>query len=143
LPLESTIFSEPGPFNPENTMKLSETESVLIFDLLDYVGKLEKNEKGQYMIPLYSDLKRHNMGFELDNERMKQRGLPTEIWLTKKLWGFYDEPPFLHHGRATLLSETIIMHSGEAEESKKNFKNLSDSEQNYLIEFLKTFRISE
>ena len=140
LPLESTVFYEPGPFNPENTMKLSETDKVLTLDLLDYVGKLEKNDKGQYLIPLYSDLKRHNMGSELDNERLKQRGIPTDIWITKKLWGFYDEPPFLHHGRATLLSEAILMHSGEAEEAKKNFKKLSNSEKDYLIEFLKSFR---
>ena len=138
--MKSTIFYEPGPFNPENTMKLSETDKVLTLDLLDYVGKLEKNNKGQYLIPLYSDLKRHNMGAELDNERLKQRGIPTDIWITKKLWGFYDEPPFLHHGRATLLSEAILMHSGEAEESKKNFKKLSNSEKDYLIEFLKSFR---
>ena len=141
LPLENTIFSEPGPFNPENTMKLSEADSVLMFDLLDYVGKLEKNDKGHYIVPLYSDLKRHDMGFELDNERIRQRGIPTSVFLTKKLWGFYDEPPFLHHGRATLLSETILMHSGEAEESKNNFKKLTDPEKDYLIEFLKTFRM--
>ena len=140
LPLESTMFYEPGPFNPENTMKLSEANEILIFDLLDYVGKLKKNEKGQYLIPLYSDLKRHKMGFELDNERLKQKGIPTDVWITKKLWGFYDEPPFLHHGRATLLSEAILMHSGDAEESKNNYKNLNDDQRDYLIEFLKTFK---
>ena len=32
------------------------------------------------------------------------------------------------------------MHSGEAEEAKKNFKKLSNSEKDYLIEFLKSFR---
>ena len=140
LPLESTMFYEPGPFNPENTMKLSEANEILIFDLLDYVGKLKKNEKGQYLVPLYSDLKRHKMGFELDNERLKQKGIPTDVWITKKLWGFYDEPPFLHHGRATLLSEAILMHSGDAEESKNYYKNLNDDQRDYLIEFLKTFK---
>tara|TARA_B100000029_G_scaffold477703_1_gene523036 strand:- start:221 stop:1651 length:1431 start_codon:yes stop_codon:yes gene_type:complete len=140
LPLENTMFYEPGPFNPENTLKLSEANEVLIFDLLDYVGKLEKNEKGQYLVPLYSDLKRHKMGFELDNERLKQKGIPTDLWVTKKLWGFYDEPPFLHHGRATLLSEAILMHSGDAEESKNKYKKLNENQKDYLIEFLKTFR---
>ena len=134
------MFYEPGPFNPENTLKLSEANEVLIFDLLDYVGKLEKNEKGQYLVPLYSDLKRHKMGFELDNERLKQKGIPTDLWVTKKLWGFYDEPPFLHHGRATLLSEAILMHSGDAEESKNKYKKLNENQKDYLIEFLKTFR---
>ena len=86
------------------------------------------------------NLKRHKMGFELDNERLKQKGIPTDVWITKKLWGFYDEPPFLHHGRATLLSEAILMHSGDAEESKNNYKNLNDDQRDYLIEFLKTFK---
>ena len=43
--------------------------------------------------------------------------MPTGEWLTRKLWGFASEPPFLHHGRATLMSEAILAHGGEALES--------------------------
>ena len=49
------------------------------------------------------------MGPKLDNERPLQKVYPQIIGL-QKLWGFYSEPPFLHHGRANLLNDVIEMH---------------------------------
>ena len=85
------------------------------------------------------------MGSKLDNEKVKQlssRGkIDTNQWMTRKLWGFASEPPFLHHGRATLISEAIIMHGGDAEESREKYKELSALEQASIVEYLKTFQI--
>jgi len=42
----------------------------------------------------------------------------------------------MHDGRATTLKDAIELHGGEAEESSKKFKALSESEQKDLIAFL-------
>ena len=87
------------------------------------------------------------MGDLLNNEKVKQlatrNNVATDQWITKKLWGFASEPPFLHHGRATLISEAIKVHGGEAENSKQNFMNLNEIEQSHIVEYLKTFQIQE
>ena len=140
LPLKSLNFVEPGPFNTENSTTLSESNNNLVVDLEEYVSKLKKDEDGNYLVPLYSDLKRHDMGQMLDNERPLQKGVPTNYWLTKKLWGFYSEPPFLHHGRSSLLSNVIEMHQGDAKISSDAFFELSETEKADLIEFLKSFK---
>ena len=140
LPLKSLMFVEPGPLNTEISTTLAESKKTLVVDLEDYVSKLEKDEDGNYLIPIWSDLKRHDMGPKLDNERPLQKGVPTNYWLTKKLWGFYSEPPFLHHGRANLLNDVIEMHQGDAKISSNAYFELDSSEQQYLIEFLKSFK---
>jgi len=140
LPLKSLMFVEPGPFNTENSTTLAESENTFVVNLEDYVSKLDKDENGNYLIPIWSDLKRHDMGAKLDNERPLQKGVPTNYWLTKKLWGFYSEPPFLHHGRANLLNDVIEMHLGDAKISSDAYFELDSIEQQYLIEFLKSFK---
>tara|TARA_Y100001960_G_scaffold331064_1_gene426890 strand:+ start:2211 stop:3623 length:1413 start_codon:yes stop_codon:yes gene_type:complete len=140
LPLKSLKFVEPGPFNTEKSTTLSESNNNLVIDLEKYVSKLEKDKDGNYLIPLFSDLKRHDMGQMLDNERPLQKGVPTNYWLTKKLWGFYSEPPFLHHGRSNLLVDVIEMHQGDAKISSDAFFELSETEKVDLLEFLKSFR---
>jgi len=140
LPLKSLMFVEPGPLNTEISTTLAESKNTLVVNLEDYVSKLEKDENGNYLIPIWSDLKRHDMGPKLDNERPLQKGVPTNYWLTKKLWGFYSEPPFLHHGRANLLNDVIEMHQGDAKISSDAYFELESNEQEYLIEFLKSFK---
>ncbi len=140
LPLKSLMFVEPGPLNTEISTTIVESKKTLVVNLEDYVSKLDKDKDGNYLIPIWSDLKRHDMGAKLDNERPLQKGVPTNYWLTKKLWGFYSEPPFLHHGRANLLNDVIEMHQGDAKISSDAYFELDSSEQQYLIEFLKSFK---
>jgi len=140
LPLKSLMFVEPGPLNTEISTTLAESKKTLVVNLEDYVSKLEKDDDGNYLVPIWSDLKRHDMGPKLDNERPLQKGVPTNYWLTKKLWGFYSEPPFLHHGRANLLNDVIEMHQGDAKISSDAYFDLNSDEQQYLIEFLKSFK---
>ena len=140
LPLKSLMFVEPGPLNTEISTTIVESKKTLVVNLEDYVSKLDKDKDGNYLIPIWSDLKRHDMGPKLDNERPLQKGVPTNYWLTKKLWGFYSEPPFLHHGRANLLNDVIEMHQGDAKISSDAYFELDSSEQQYLIEFLKSFK---
>jgi hypothetical protein len=57
------------------------------------------------------------------------------------LWGFASEPPFLHHGRATLISEAVLAHGGEAQESRDSYATLSAEDQAAVVEFLKTLQV--
>jgi hypothetical protein len=62
-------------------------------------------------------------------------------FLTKRLWGAANEPPFFHHGLFTTLRQSVLAHSGEAKETREAFQKLSAAEQDALIEFLKTLQV--
>ena len=79
------------------------------------------------------------MGPILANENREQRFVDPAYWITKKLWGMMAEPPFTHHGRATLLEEAIEMHMGEANESRLKYNSLSDEDKSAIIAFMSTF----
>jgi len=102
---------------------------------------LRQDADGNYLLPVFTDLKRHDMGELLNTDASEQAGIPRQLWLTRKLWGFASEPPFLHHGRATLISEAILAHGGEARGQRDAFAALPQAEQAELLEFLLTLRI--
>ena len=144
LPLKSLNFTDPSPFNPKNHLSPDDTAGISV-DLGKFFPNLERDSNGNYLVPLFSDLRRHSMGENLNNEKVKQlssRGkIDTDQWMTRKLWGFASEPPFLHHGRATLISEAILMHGGDAEESRVKYQQLSAYDKASIVEYLNTFQI--
>ena len=144
LPLESLVFTEPNEFNVGKDLRPDAVDAVLEIDLSAFASELKQDENGRYLIPVFSDLRRHDMGEdgELDNEEIIQGGVPTEHWMTRRLWGFASEPPFLHHGRATLISDAIKAHGGSANGARNRFIGLPQDEQDALIAFLKTMTIS-
>lgn len=143
LPLESLTFTEPNEFNVGRDLRPDAVDAVLEIDLSEFAGDLQQDENGHYLIPMFSDLRRHDMGEDgvLDNEEIIQGGVPTEQWMTRRLWGFASEPPFLHHGRATLISDAIKAHGGSANGARNRFIGLPEAEQDALIAFLKTLTI--
>ena len=62
-------------------------------------------------------------------------------FLTKRLWGAANEPPFFHHGKFTTMRQAILAHHGEADASRAAFEALSDYERDSIIEFLKTLQV--
>ena len=143
LRLDNAIFTEPSPFNPGGKLRPGDVPQPFSADLTS-VGTgphLAQEPDGSVMVPAFTDLKRHDMGNRLDTDTMTQGVIPTEQWLTRKLWGSASEPPFLHHGRATLLSEAILFHGGEAQESRDAFAALSSDDQAAVVEFLKTLQV--
>ena len=62
-------------------------------------------------------------------------------FLTKRLWGCANEPPYFHHGLFTTLRQAVLAHFGEANNSRRLFLSLSEHDQNSLIEFLKTLQV--
>jgi len=62
-------------------------------------------------------------------------------FITRKLWGVANEPPFFHHGQFTTLREAVLAHCGEALATREAFTALSADEQKAIIEFLKTLQV--
>ncbi|MFT5283884.1 MAG: cytochrome c peroxidase [Planctomycetota bacterium] len=142
LELQSSIFTEPGPYNSSGNLQPAGSSNTVSVDLLS-AGPgpyLTAEADGTILVPAYTDLKRHEMGVVLDNEKMVQGGVPTSVFITKKLWGSASEPPFMHHGRALTLREAILMHGGEAQAARDAFEANSPQAQDAILEFLTTLR---
>ncbi len=87
------------------------------------------------LIPLFGDLKRHNMGPGLA-ENVDEQGFGASVWLTTELWGVGSTAPYLHDGRATTLTEAILEHDGEGAVSRAAFRSLSATDKADLLSFL-------
>jgi len=92
----------------------------------------------------YTDLLLHDMGSNLDDGYTEGNALTSE-WRTPPLWGLGLSKStqggqyfLLHDGRAGSISEAILLHGGEAENSKNQFVNLSENEKEDLIKFLES-----
>ena len=89
-------------------------------------------------VPLFADLKRHDMGPGL----AENTGDPDKdpVFTTARLWGLADTAPYLHDGRALTITEAILAHGGEAQTARNNFANLSDQDTVALLQFLRSLR---
>ena len=92
----------------------------------------------------YSDFLLHDMGPALNDGYTEGSALTAE-WRTPPLWGLGLSKNsqggnyfLMHDGRAGGIEEAILLHGGEAEGSKNNFKQLSDTEKAKLIKFLES-----
>ena len=85
-------------------------------------------------VPLFADLKMHDMGPDLTEET------GNSLFTTARLWGVADTAPYLHDGRALTLGEAISQHGGEAQANADAFDALSDADRAALIAFLETLR---
>lgn len=86
------------------------------------------------VVPLFADLKLHDMGPDLTEET------GNSLFQTARLWGIADTAPYLHDGRALTLGEAISGHGGEAQANADAFDALSAADHDALIAFLKTLR---
>ena len=143
LRLNDPVFTEPNPFNPRGKLRTSDVSNPYGVDLTSQGPgpHLKREPDGSVLVPAFTDLKRHQMGDILDTDLLDHDGVPTDQWLTRKLWGFANEPPYLHHGRALLISEAILAHGGEGQASRDGFEALPVDDQAAVIEFLKTLQI--
>ena len=101
-----------------------------------------KPVSNQLIFP-YTDLLLHDMGDGLADNRPDNMASGRE-WKTPPLWGIgltevvNGHSNYLHDGRARDLTEAIMWHGGEAENSVNFFKDLSQGDRNALIKFLKS-----
>ncbi len=92
----------------------------------------------------YTDLLLHDMGPDLD-DGYTEGSAKTSEWRTPPLWGLGLSPNsqggqyfLLHDGRAKSIEEAILLHGGEAQQSKIRYQQLSVQEKNNLLKFLKS-----
>ncbi len=92
-------------------------------------------EGSAYRVRLFSDLRRHDMGPEL-NSGYQQGHLGKSIFLTRPLWGLADTAPYLHDGRAPTVHDAIVWHGGEAQPVRDIYLGLDKDERDALLIFL-------
>jgi len=156
LPLDKNgwMYSEPNPYNPPTNLRLGTTKTIKVNlnspDLPQPRLAPDPDQPDITWVPAYTDMKLHDIsdpsesGEPLDMNqtpwtpkfRQGNRG-----FLTKRLWGAANEPPFFHHGLFTTMRQSVLAHSSEALQSRRRFENLSEYDQDSLIEFLKTLQV--
>jgi cytochrome c peroxidase len=155
LPLdnEGWIFTEPNPYNPAGNLRVGEAPTLAVDLTSDELPspRLKPDDSGVVYVEAYTDLKLHDICGGLDDPNIEPldmnqpAGSPgffagNRKFLTKKLWGAANEPPFFHHGQFTTMRQAVLAHSGEALNSRQAFQALPKYEQDSVIEFLKSLQ---
>jgi len=157
LPLgrRNWTYSEPNPYNPATNLRTGQTETLKI-DLNDPSLpqprlKPATPDAQWLLVPAYTDFKLHDITDPAD-PYYEPLDMNQPVWadkftggnrkfLTKRLWGSANEPPFFHHGLFTTLRASVLAHAGEALQSRKAFEALSEYDKDSLIEFLKSLQV--
>lgn len=170
LPLTNNtwVYSEPNPFNPPGNLRLSDGVASLDVDLTRTdlpLPRLRVNN-GVVMVPAYTDMRLHDITTgkpscasnpnlieskqcDGDVEPLNQNQPAGSMqffsgnrkFITRKLWGIANQHAFGHHGQYSTMREAVVAHSGEAAQSSAAFRALSSTEQNEVIEFLKSLQV--
>jgi hypothetical protein len=155
LPLtrDGWIFTEPGALNPAGNRRVKDGPSYGV-DLAAGDLPLPRLpvEGGIVWVPAFTDLKLHDItdGPNDPNREPVDMNEPAGSdgffrgngrFLTRKLWGTANEPPFFHHGMYTTLREAVLAHGGEAAPARAAFKALPAAERDAIIEFLKSLQV--
>jgi hypothetical protein len=153
LPLDQAgwIYSEPNPFNPPGNLRTGETRDLKV-DLTSAalpVPRLQPDATGTVWVEAYTDFKLHDICEPGEAEPLDQNQSQWSKklmdgncrFLTKRLWGAANEPPFFHHGLITTLRKSILAHSGEARGARLAFEALPPGDRDAVVEFLKTLQV--
>jgi cytochrome c peroxidase len=156
LPLDKSgwIYDEPNPYNPMTNLRRGEANSIRV-DLNSQAlpsPRLARGRDGTVWVPAYTDLKLHDITTGPADPYAEPLDLNIGSWsvaftkgnrkfLTKRLWGCANQPPYFHHGLFTTLRQSVLAHSGEALSARQGFESLAKSEQDEVIEFLKSLQV--
>jgi CxxC motif-containing protein (DUF1111 family) len=113
---------------------------------------VESGDDAVVWVPAYTDLKLHDITSGPEDVNAEPLDMNFGTWsvdfgkgnqkfLTKRLWGAANEPPYFHHGLYTTMREAILAHAGEALDVRKRFEELPDHDRDCVIEFLKTLQV--
>lgn len=147
LPLRSTLFQDPAPYETAGTLRAADVAAPFVFDLgdLDFVKALPRDASGAVLVPLYGDLKRHRIADPavptLGNELLGQRFVDRDVFLTAELWGIGSTAPYGHRGDLTTLDEVIRAHGGAAGTARAAYLALAEEERQAVIAFLRSLEI--
>ena len=150
------IYSEPGPYNPAGNLRRGGARPVEV-DLTG--GALPQprlspasGEPSVIHVEAYTDFKLHDITDAADAAAKEPLDINQPIgsaaflagnrrFLTRRLWGAASQPAHFHHGLFTTLRDSILAHAGEAREERAAFARLSASDQNAVVEFLKSLQM--
>lgn len=93
------------------------------------------DESGHRLVAAFSDFRRHDLGPGL-RSRHEDRGVGSQLWLTRPLWGLSQTSPYLHTGSAVTFDYAIARHGGEAAASAAAYRGLGDDEMESVRFFL-------
>ncbi|HEX8609966.1 MAG TPA: di-heme oxidoredictase family protein [Telluria sp.] len=158
LPLsrQGWTFTEPGPFNPTGNLKAGDVRTLGV-DLNDRALPLprlapEHPDDALMMVPAYTDFKLHDVSGEADEMPAEALDMNWPVWapkfavgnrrfLTRRLWGIANSGPYFHHGLFTTMRQAVLGHAGEALASRQAFQAAAKTDQDALIEFLKSLQV--
>ncbi len=149
LPLRSLKFQDPGPFDVSGTLNNRQVKTAATYDLklLKWAKSLPTNSKGETLVPLFGDLKRHKMTDRsisvLGNELLSQRFVGRDIFMTAELWGVASTAPYGHRNDFTTIDSIILAHGGDARKSRDVYEQSNSDARSSIIAYLKTLVIEK
>lgn len=158
LPLDNSgwVYTEPNPYNTLTNLRPGDTKTLSVdlnnADLPQPRLAPLPNNPGLVMVPAYTDMKLHDITDPNEPEEAEALDMNWFVWspkfsegnrkfLTKRLWGAANEPPYFHHGLFTTLRQAVLAHNGEALVERQAFQAASEYDQDSVIEFLKTLQV--
>lgn len=145
LVLKDPVFCEPYALNAPGT--LSDQSQKVCADLThDGPGpRFTRQSDGTVLVRAFTDLKRHTICDTQDpyygNEQLIQGGVPTDQFLTRKLWDVGNSAPYGHRGDLGTITEAILAHGAEGRAARDAFKALAADAQADIVEFLKSLQV--
>ena len=157
LPLtkRGAVFTEPNPYNPPGNLRTGQAPRLQVDlsspDLPQPRLRADPERRDAIMVPIYADFKLHDI-CDKDDPGIEPLDMNQNTWspkfhsgnrrfLTRRLWGAANEPPYFHHGLFTTMRQAVLAHAGEALASRRAYEALPKYSQDALIEFLKTLQV--
>ncbi|MDX1626862.1 MAG: di-heme oxidoredictase family protein, partial [Wenzhouxiangellaceae bacterium] len=149
------VFVEPNPYNPAGNLQPGDAPDFAI-DLTDSALDAPRlrvdASTGTVRVPAFTDMKVHDITSgpgDPNCEALNMHHAPGSAdfnggncrFLTKRLWGAANEPPYFHHGLFTTMREAVEAHRGEALPAWQAWRDLDEAGRNAIIEFLKTLQV--
>jgi hypothetical protein len=147
------MFTEPNPFNPPGNLQAAGSRSVAV-DLgrSDLPQPRAEQDGNVTWVEAYTDFKLHditNGQTDPNHEPLDQQAAPNAEgftagngrFITRRLWGVANQPPYFHHGLFTTMRQAILAHAGEATGQRSAFQAMTTYQQDCVVEFLKTLRV--
>ncbi len=148
-------FVEPNPYNPDGNLQPGDAPD-WVMDLndprLDPPRLAVDPQTASTWVPAFTDMKVHNITEGPDDPNCETLNMHFPggsdafhggncEFLTKRLWGAANEPPYFHHGLYSTMRQAINAHRGDAMDAYTAWTALDDYDKNSVIEMLKTLQV--
>ncbi len=146
--IPSLPLRRPGWTFTEGRLRIDLTNSLLPQPRLS----ASPSDPAIVLVPAYTDFKLHDITDPADTAYVEPLDINQPVgsakylagnrrFLTRRLWGAANEPPYFHHGLFTTLREAVVAHSGEALAQRQAFERLPAPDQEALLKFLDTLQV--